>query len=161
MLYSILYSFILPVGWLPLTWQFFQFQEDQTQDKDKDERFPIQCSPQLVFVLHCRQCLCCSNYGINYFITSVLSWFRYNKRNEKNKKIFCVTHVFSLKLEVLVIGAMHGLLYTHNSAVQTPGFSPPAPAKKSPAPASGKITPARQKISSPGKFVKIRNWMEI
>ena len=54
------------------------------------------------------------------------------------------------------------------SAVQTPGFSPPAPAKKSPAPAkkspapaSGKITPARQKISSPGKFVKIRNWMEI
>ena len=47
---------------------------------------------------------------------------------------------------------------TAPSAVQTPGFSPPAPApapakkspapaKKSPAPASGKITPARQKIS--------------
>ena len=52
---------------------------------------------------------------------------------------------------------------TEFSAVQSPGFSPPAPApaKKSPAPASGKITPARQKISSPGKFVKIRNWMEI
>ena len=87
-----------------------------------------------------------------------------------SQSVCCTKHVFKIDLtrrsswmvatsnKMSNVDNVSFLSCRDTSAVQTPGFSPPAPApapakkspapaKKSPAPASGKITPARQKIS--------------